>query len=278
MLKPLLPFFAITFGLAWGMILLLILCADSLRPIFGAPGAGHPMFILAVYAPAIAACVLVLNEAGTAGLYRYLSRLFLWRVHWGWYAFLLIGVPALYFLGAVLKGNLHTVVEPFADLPGLLGALLFMLVLGPIEEIGWRGFALPILQRRLAPLWAGALLGTIWGLWHLPAFYLGGAPQSAWPFLPFLLGAIALGIIVTPLFNASGGSILLPLLLHWQLNNPMFPDAAPQDTLFFLFAALLVVLVNRQEMFSREKAYTEVVPAAPSAFPTPTNRRERLRR
>jgi len=34
-----------------------------------------------------------------------------------------------------------------------------------------RGLALPILQRKFIPLWAGLILGAIWGLWHMPAFF-----------------------------------------------------------------------------------------------------------
>ncbi|MCK7511306.1 MAG: CPBP family intramembrane metalloprotease [Desulfobacterales bacterium] len=63
-------------------------------------------------------------------------------------------------------------------------AMFFMAIKGPVEEFGWRGFALPLLQRKMAPIWAGLLLGIIWGFWHLPAFLLSGTPQSAWSFTP----------------------------------------------------------------------------------------------
>ena len=111
-----------------------------------------------------------------------------------------------------------------------LGAMLFMLFLGPVEEFGWRGVALPILQRHMAPLWAGLIIGATWGLWHLPAFYLSGTVQSGWGFAPFFVGNVCLSLIVTPLFNASRGSILWPALFHFQVNNPLWPDAQPYDT------------------------------------------------
>jgi hypothetical protein len=101
----------------------------------------------------------------------------------------------------------------------------------------------------------------MWGFWHLPAFMLSGTPQSAWSFTPFFIGAIALSVIVTPLFNSSRGSILLPALFHFLVNNPLWPDAQPYDTYLFLFVTILIVLLNRKTMFTRKTAVTEVIPA-----------------
>ncbi len=136
----------------------------------------------------------------------------------------------------------------------------FMLVLGPVEELGWRGVAMPLLQRRLAPFWAALVLGLIWGIWHFPAFLLSGTPQSAWSFTPFLIGSVCLSVLVTPMFNASGGSILLAALHHFQLNNPLWPDAQPYDTIFFVVAAILVVVLSRKTLFKKAGAITSVIP------------------
>lgn len=142
-----------------------------------------------------------------------------------------------------------------------------MLILGPMEEFGWRGFAMPLLQRRMAPVWAGLVLGVIWGVWHLPAFFLSGTPQSEWSFMPFFVGAIAISLILTPMFNAARGSILLPALFHFQLNNPLWPDAQPYDMYLFAATAAIVVWLNRETMFSREGVVTEVVPPAVDSKP-----------
>jgi membrane protease YdiL (CAAX protease family) len=259
-IRSLFPYLAITFGLAWSIVGLLILFPDQTASVFGELSAKNPLFILAVYSPAIAAFTLVLHSGGLSGFRRYFSRILLWKAPWGWYAFLLAGIPILYYGGAALKGNLFTAPFPFSNGYELVSALAFMLVLGPIEEFGWRGLALPLLQQRYAPIYAGLIVGAIWGAWHLPAFFLSGVPQSAWSFFPFFVGSISVGVIVTPLFNASGGSILLPLLLHWQLNNPIFPDAAPHDTILFVATAIVVAIINRKTMFSREGAVTEVIP------------------
>jgi membrane protease YdiL (CAAX protease family) len=173
---------------------------------------------------------------------------------------LLFGIPLVFIAGSAWKGNLFAEPFPFSSFQSLAAALFFMAIKGPIEELGWRGLALPLLQRKFAPFWAGLILGVIWGLWHFPAFLLSGTPQSAWSFTPFFVGSVAISVIVTPLFNATRGSILLPALFHFQLINPIWPDAQPYDTYLLVGIAVLVVWLNRKMMFSREGGITEVIP------------------
>jgi hypothetical protein len=262
--RSIVPYLLITFGLAWGMAGVFLLVPTPVEALFGAVSAHHPMFILAVHAPAIAAFTLVMWHGGGSGLMRFLSRLGLWRCPAGWTAFLLLGIPAVYFAAAAYGGALTGWASGLPGTGALLGAMAFMLVLGPVEEFGWRGFALPLLQRRMAPVWAGLVLGLIWGIWHLPAFHLAGTVQSAWDFTPFLIGSVAASVIVTSLFNASRGSILLAALFHFQLNNPLWPDAQPWDMYLFAAVAAAVVWHDRAAMFAREGAATEVIPRGAS--------------
>lgn len=254
------PFLVIAFGLAWGIFALFSLFPDWITQTFGPLSGHHPLFVLAVYAPAIAAFTLVATKHGLDGLKRFLMRLLLWRAPAIWWAFLIAGIPLIYVIGSALKGNLSAYALPFDTIGAAIGAIGFMLVLGPMEEFGWRGVALPLLQRKLTPFWASIVLGLIWGVWHLPAFLMSGTPQSAWDFTPFLLGAVSISVILTPLFNTSGGSILLAMLFHFQLNNPLWPDAQPHDTMVFVAAAVLVTLLNRKTMFSHAAAITSVIP------------------
>jgi membrane protease YdiL (CAAX protease family) len=258
--RDLIPFFAMAFLVAWGIFALYMFASETMVRLFGSLTGQHPLFYLAVYAPAIAALTLVLYRHGIDGTRRFLSRLLLWRVSIQWYVLLIVVVPLVFYVAALVKEGTYDTLFPFPSVLTYLLALLLMAIKGPIEEIGWRGLALPLLQRSMAPIWAALVLGVIWAVWHLPAFLLNGTPQSAWSLTPFLLGTVALSVIVTPLFNSSRGSILLPAFFHMQLINPLWPDAQPYDTWFFVFIAAVVVWLNRDAMFSHQGAITDVLP------------------
>lgn len=265
--RALVPFLLVTFLITWGVIGLYILAPERAAAWFGAISGSHPLFFLATWAPGIAGLAVVLAFSGLQGLGAFLARLLMWRCPPVWWLFILVGLPLVFVAGSLIKGG-----PVLAPLPpegaGPVVALLFMMLfLGPVEELGWRGVAQPILQRHMAPLWAGALIGATWGLWHLPAFYLAGVVFAEWSFLPFFVGNVVLAILVTPIFNAAKGSLLLPVLFHWQLINPFWPDAQPWDTWILVAVAAAIVGWTRQEMLSREGAVTEVVPGARAAAP-----------
>ena len=98
---------------------------------------------------------------------------------------------------------------------------------GPVgEEFGWRGYALPKLQNKYGPLIASLVIGTIWGIWHLPSFF---APQGVVGaiaaavgmifILPYTLGTIANSIFMTWLYNKSKASALIAgIVWHAAIN------------------------------------------------------------
>ena len=258
--RSFIPFLLITFGIAWTILGLYICLPEKMTGIFGELSGDHPLFFLSVYAPAIAAFTIIIYKAGFKGLKSYLSRLLIWRTSLSWYAFLFLGIPLIFIAGSFIKGNLFTDPFPFSSSSALLAAMVFAMIKGPVEEFGWRGLALPLLQRKLTPIWAGLILGIIWGIWHLPAFLISGTRQSEWSFAPFFIGCIALSIIVTPLFNRSNGSILLTAFFHFMLMNPVFPDAQPFDTYIIIVVAVVVVWFSRKTMFTKEGAVTMVIP------------------
>lgn len=257
--NTLVTFLALTFGLSWVPMSLFMLFADQLTPLLGEMSSHHPFFLLAVYAPGISGIFLVWRHYGLKGLGSFFRRLTLWRAPMQWWLFLLLGIPVIVYAAAAIKG---TIDDPFPFSPWIMAlpALVQSMLLGPMgEEFGWRGLALPLLQRRFSPFWASLFLGVVWAVWHAPAFLLNGTPQSAWSFGPFFIGLIAITVILTPLFNASRGSLLIAILYHLNIMNPIFPDAQPWDSYILVIVAAVIVFLNRRQMFQRGTGEMEVL-------------------
>ncbi|MFO7921040.1 MAG: CPBP family intramembrane glutamic endopeptidase [Nioella sp.] len=255
-----LVFALLTFGITWGVIGGYIYLPEQASATFGEISGSHPLYFLATWAPGIAGILLVLAFGGVRGLRAFFSRLLYWRCAPALWAFILIGIPVVFVAGSLIKGGPLLAPVPPEGVGAMVGLMVMMLFLGPMEEFGWRGVAQPLLQRHVAPFWAGAIIGTVWGIWHLPAFFLAGVVFAEWNFLPFFIGNITLAILVTPIFNNARGSLALPMLFHWQLINPFWPDAQPWDTWLLVGVAAVVVWVNRATMFTRDGAVTEVIP------------------
>ena len=255
----LLAFLLITLAVTWGTAGFYIVLPDLAASLFGKMEGAHPLYFVATWGPGIAGILVALYYGGARGLRAFLSRLTLWRSGALWWLLVLIGLPLVFMAGSLVKGG--PLLAPMDDGVGqVLVVALVMLFLGPVEEFGWRGVAQPLLQRHMAPIWAGALIGLVWGVWHLPAFYLSGTVYADWNFPLFLIGCITLAILVTPIFNASRGGLLLPVLFHWQLIIPLWPDAQPWDTWILVVLTAGVVWLKRDSMFSRNRAVTEVIP------------------
>ncbi|WP_245312850.1 CPBP family intramembrane glutamic endopeptidase [Methanohalophilus levihalophilus] len=246
--KTLIPFFLLSFALTWGLAAVLVFVSFS-----------TPVFLLAVYSPGIVGIFLVWRYYGTQGLRSFFRRLTLWRMPGVWWLFLIVGFPAIIYLGAAING---TISDPFPFSPWyqVLPAIAFSLfLLGTNEEFGWRGVALPLLQRKYSPFWAGLILGVVWAAWHIPAFFISGLQFESWSVLPYFGGVIVLSIILTPIFNSAKGSLLIAYLFHFQVMNPIFPDAQPWDSLLLALAAVVIVVLNRRTMFKKGTGVTDVL-------------------
>jgi len=267
--SALVTFLAITFLITWGLIGVYVVAPGIASATFGEISGSHPFFFLATWSPAIAAFAVVLLHSGMPGVRAFVTRLLFWRGSVGWAAFILLFLPLVFVAGSLIKGGPVLAPVPPEGVGAVVAVLFMMLMLGPIEEFGWRGVMQPLLQRHMAPIWAGLIIGATWGFWHLPAFFLAGVVFADWNFLPFFIGNITLAVLVTPIFNGARGSLLWPMLFHWQLINPFWPDAQPWDTWILVVVAIVVVWWNRATMFSREGAVTEVLPAGRAHAPRP---------
>ncbi len=129
---------------------------------------------------------------------------------------------------------------------------------GTLEELGWRGFGLPVLLDRFrSPLAASVVLGALWMAWHLPRevpALLAGAPIGRFlsQQLVFLVLTVALSILATWAFLETGGSALPGILIHggtnvWSkaLSQPLYPAWTwPVDPRTLVVVGLAVVVLT----------------------------------
>lgn len=104
---------------------------------------------------------------------------------------------------------------------------LWLLTFGLGEEIGWRGFALPHLQKRQSAGAAAITLGILWATWHLPAFFYRDTLMAMGPlgFPMFAMSMLFVSVLFAWLYNSSGGSLLPVILFHGVFNWLSASDA-----------------------------------------------------
>jgi membrane protease YdiL (CAAX protease family) len=215
--RPLVTFFTLAFGLGWLVALPLVLSPAGV----GAIQHSLPEEWLMLFAstPTIAA---LWTQWLIAGDFRICRLGTPWRRvllgAGGGLALALLAfaiVPALVLsngaVGALGWSAIVTASLPWWSNP-------FNLLGGPLnEEPGWRGFALPRLQARFAPLTATLLLGAVWAAWHIPLFFVQG--WLSVPVWAFGLLIVCLSVLMTWAFNHSSGSVIPAVLMHAVYNS-----------------------------------------------------------
>jgi membrane protease YdiL (CAAX protease family) len=224
---PVLIYFALTFALSWGALVIVVgpggflgtkEPSDELLPL---------VYLAMIAGPSIAGILLTGLVYGGAGLREFLSRLLRWRVGTRWYAVALLTAPLL--MTAVLltlsltsplflPGVLASDAKASLLLSGIAGGLLA----GIFEELGWTGFAIPALRRRYGVLTTGLSVGLLWGAWHFPLFSGSVSDSGAVPpavYLSVLLFSWLppFRVLMVWVYDRTG-SLLVAILMHVSLT------------------------------------------------------------
>ncbi|WP_233514184.1 MULTISPECIES: CPBP family intramembrane glutamic endopeptidase [Haloferax] len=123
----------------------------------------------------------------------------------------------------------------------LFAALLVSsFIRGGLEEPGWRGFGLPVLQRRLGAFRASLVIGVVWAAWHAPLFAMPGSSQAGTSFAFYLVSVVGISVVTTWLYNESGGRVLVPVAFHsvWNATSVFLSTGISGDGLLPAEAAL----------------------------------------
>lgn len=260
---PLISFFLITFLITWGIGGLFFLFPVQVVALtMKEADAYHPLFRIAASAPTLSAFLVILLVRGKQGLLAFWAR-YLDFVRLRWYIIFFGGIVGFGLALRYLEISLgETVPTPSFSWYTFIPFAIYWIMFdpGPLgEEGGWRGFALPLMQRRFSPFWASVILGTIWSIWHLPAFYIYTLSQSNFLFPLFLMNNIALAICITYAYNTTRGNLPLMILIHWAINLPYFLVA--RDGYFFVaFSILFLVAAFLLSRWWRATPITEPLP------------------
>ena len=216
---PIAWFYILAFSISWLGMISIVLVSRGIAPLY------RPYFlILSIFyaiGPALAAVIVSRVTRGKAGVRDLDKGLLQWRAGFVWYTVAILGSGALLIVAQVitkLLGLTVTIAVPQRELSFyVIFSYAINFLANTCEEIGWRGFALPRLQKRYSALFATLIVGILWGLWHLPLLFMVGNPMSEYPFFWFV-SIFADAFIYTWLYNSTKGSILIVALFHGSGN------------------------------------------------------------
>lgn len=179
----------------------------------------------AVLGPSVAGILLTGLVSGRAGFRELRSRLLRWRVNARWYAAALLAapLPALvvtfafsFFSPEFVPSILTSDGKASLLLLGIIGGLVY----GVFEELGWTGFAIPLMRQRTGIFATGLILGLIWGLWHFPLFWERDSFSGALPLVLLLISLFAwlpaYRILMIWVYDRTE-SLLVVMLMHVSL-------------------------------------------------------------
>jgi len=217
-------YLAVAYGLTWLVWLPYLRAAVS-----DGSAPGPFLYYLAAVGPFLGAFAAELYERGREGVADLVCRLIALR-RTGWWvavgigsALLLLPLATVLIVAATGDWPAWDQVGISDRAPGLGPAATWVLMTvsyGVGEEVGWRGFLLPRLQAERPALVATLVLTPIWAAWHLPAFWFreGYVGLGVGGTIGFVASLAAGAIVLTALYNSSGGSILAVALWHGTWN------------------------------------------------------------
>ena len=243
--RALVVFFALAYALSWSWVIPLAAAQQVVRR-----GVGWPTHLPALLGPAVAAVVVTGWTMGQPGVRDLGARMARWLVPLRWWlaavspvVFLGLGLAAMAAAGQALPDLANF--GRFSGIPaiGLAGVLLLIFVGALGEETGWRGYALPQLQHRFSPLASSLILAGLWFGWHLPQFWVIATYRDFAPvqYVGMFCGLACGAVVLTWLYNRSGGSILLVAVWHALYNVVSATQAATG-----LLAAVVTTLIMIQ--------------------------------
>jgi uncharacterized protein len=201
----------------WGIAYLMGVSAESGEAV------GVILVLLAISGPMVIGITFVYFSLNREGQKDYWKRIINFKlISAKWYLVIFLLIPIVSVLAALLGGFWDKLTLSIV-LPKLSMTILSIPLVPFLEELGWRGYALDRLQERYSALVSSLILGSLWGFWHLPVFFLNGSIYNLMPvgslmFWMYLLHLIPLSVCMTWIYNNTGRSTLSAILFHIMLE------------------------------------------------------------
>lgn len=268
-IKEVFIFLGLTLGLSyfvfWGPLAVFKIPAISFVGNTRGPIWAIALYILGGFVPSLTALILTWIKEGRIGLRKIWQRMIQFKIGWRWY----LAAVLVVILGTMGQLLIHRLLGHSFD--GMLfitqlASFLPLLILGPLsEEIGWRGYALDRLQTKWNPLVSSLIVGLVWGLWHLPLFYMVGTSQNVlgMPFIGFVVGVMATSVVYTWLHNNTGGSLWTAIFFHWlyTYSTQVVATGVTRSKLYnwleytpYVLIAIIVIIVWKPQKVGSESA------------------------
>ena len=203
------------------------------------------IFSIGVYGPLISGVYFTYRRSGRAGISDLKSRMTKWRVDKKWYLAALI-VPFVIVVPAIVAGLFSGM--PFQRGSGipvayLVPFILWQLVTSGLEEPGWRGYALPELQKRYDADRASWRLGLMWSVWHWPylAFLFASTVELPGDIPPGMVGVAMGATIVISLLQHALTTAGMSYVYTWLYNNT---ESVFLCIVFHAFSNLVITYVQ----------------------------------
>ncbi len=169
-------------------------------------------------------------------------------ISWKWYPKIFGLIAVLVFLPIIWEFRILN--ENGLWEVGPLSFMLVGLVLGALEEVGWRGYGQEALQRQLPVVVAGLIIGVFWAAWHLPLFFIEGTYQHnlGWgtpAFWSYHISIFVSSPLYGWLYNAVGRAVFAPLLFHGvgNLAQELVPSVSSTTSIAVHVGLTLAVTV-----------------------------------
>jgi membrane protease YdiL (CAAX protease family) len=250
--KKIVLFTAITFAITWIAWWILVFIKQDNSDIFQNPFY-FLIFFVGGIAPTIAPFLAI--RFSDKKFKEYILSIVKFRVNILYYIFGIFLIFGISYLGIwiykLFKGPIWSDLSP--DIISLMRLTLMMIVFGGLEEFGWRGLLLPALSNIFKFQNAALVVGVIWGIWHLPLFFMHGAAQYQSDFLVFAIQVVGLGFVLAWLYERTK-SILICVLFHAFSNAVASSGLSSPDgngyviALIWLFVGLGLILLDRKNI------------------------------